>query len=63
VVRNPRFHRRGYPQGAVNQAEVVVGEVQTERGPRVLPLLREGVRQSGELADLYPHGEVLALAM
>jgi len=45
----------------MDAAEVVVGEVQAEGGPQVLPLLAEGIRQAGKPANLHPHREVLAL--
>src|SRR5438874_8302653 len=35
-------------QGAMHANKVVPSEVEAERGPVVLPLLREGVRQSGK---------------
>ena len=42
-------------------AEVVVGEVQAVRGPQILPLLTEGIRQACQAAHLHSDGEVLAL--
>jgi hypothetical protein len=47
----------------MDTAEIVVGEVQAVRGPEVLPLLRERVRQPREAAHVHPDREVLALHM
>lgn len=45
----------------MNPAEVVAGEVQAERGPEVVSLLAEGVRQPRQPANLHRHCEILAL--
>ena len=44
----------------MDTAKVVGGEVQAERGPVVLPLLREAVRQASQSTHLHPHSEILA---
>ena len=45
----------------MDAAEIVVGEVKAVRGPQVLPLLAEAVRQPREAAHLHANREVLAL--
>jgi hypothetical protein len=45
----------------VNLAEVVVGEVQSNRGFVILELLAEGVRYPSESAYMHSHCEILAL--
>src|ERR1035441_79869 len=47
----------------MDPAEVVVGEVQAIRGPEVLPLLRERIRQPREAPHLHSDREVLTLDM
>jgi hypothetical protein len=59
----PALHRWSYAQRAVNPAEVVPREVQTERGPQAFPLLAEAVRYSRKPSNLHTHGEILALDM
>ena len=49
------------PQRFVNPAEVVVGEVQAVRGPQILPLLAERVRQPSESPHSHANREVLTL--
>lgn len=39
AIRNPICHRGCDPQGAVDAAQVVVGEVKRKRGLKILPLL------------------------
>ena len=55
------FNGRSDSDRPVDAAEVVPSEVQTERGPQVLPLLAERISQSGKPANLHPHREVLPL--
>jgi hypothetical protein len=38
----------------MSPAEVVIEEVEAKRGPMILRLSAEGVRQSGESANLHP---------
>jgi hypothetical protein len=45
----------------VNAAKVVAGEMQSERGPMAIPLLREAVGQACQSAHLHRHAEILAL--
>jgi len=45
----------------VNPAKIVEGEVERERGPMVLKLAAQAVRQARESANLHPRGEVLTL--
>src|ERR1035437_2010315 len=61
TIRQSCFHRGRDAQRLVNSAEVVVGEVEAVRGPKILPLLRERVRQPREAAHLQTDGEILAL--
>jgi hypothetical protein len=42
---NARFHRRSDPEGTMDAHEVVPGEVQAERSPKVFPFLTEAVRE------------------
>ena len=63
VIRNASLHRGRDAQRFVNPHEVVPREVQAQRGPQILPLLAERVRQSGQAADLHPHREILPLDM
>ena len=58
-----RFHGRRHAQRLVNPAEVVVGEVQTIRRPEILPLLREGIRQTRKSAHAHADRQILALYM
>src|SRR5690242_104177 len=58
---DPRLHRGCDAQLHMHAAEVVPSEVETIRGPEVLPLLTEGIGQSREAAHLHSDGEVLAL--
>ena len=44
----------------MNPAEVVVGEVQAVRDPKVLPLLGEGIRQPRQASHGHSDREVLA---
>ena len=44
-------------------AEVVIGEVQRNRGPMAVNVLAERIRQSGKPANLHTHDEVLAFDM
>lgn len=39
----------------MNADEIVIAEPQAERGPVVLPLAAETVRQAGESPDVGPH--------
>jgi hypothetical protein len=61
VVGDPRFHRRGNAERAMNAAEDVVGEIQAERGPVVLKLGADAVGQAGETPNLHAHGKILTL--
>jgi hypothetical protein len=47
----------------VNAAKVVVSEVKAIRGPEVLPLFREAIRQPRQAPHLHSDREVLALHM
>src|SRR6185312_7785962 len=60
VIRNSRFHRRRNAKCFVNPAEVVIPKPEAERGPVVLPLFAEAVREPSEPADAHSHAEVLA---
>jgi len=60
MIRDARFHRRGDADSGVDAAEVVVGKPQAVGAPQVVPLLAEGIRQSGHAAHLHSDGEVLA---
>jgi hypothetical protein len=60
AIRDACLHCRGNTDRAVDAAKIVVREMQAERGPVVLPLLREAIRQSRESPHLHSHGEVLA---
>jgi|HubBroStandDraft_4_1064222.scaffolds.fasta_scaffold200170_2 hypothetical protein len=48
MIRDSSFHSRRDVDLAMNSAEVVKGEPQTERSSVVLPLLAEAVRESSE---------------
>ena len=61
AISDSRFHGGRDAQGLVNAHEVVPREVQAIRGPQVLPLFTEGVRQPREPAHLHSDREVLAL--
>lgn len=52
AVSDSGLHGWRDAQTLVNAAKIVIGEVQAERGPRVLPLAREAIRQSGESSGL-----------
>ena len=45
----------------MNPAEIVIGEVQTARGPQAVPLFAEAVRQASQAAHLQCDGETLSL--
>ena len=55
------FHRRGNADRAVNPAEIIIGEVQRERGPMILELFGESICQPSEASNLHPHRKVLTL--
>jgi hypothetical protein len=46
---NPRFHRRGHAQGAMNPGKVVVHEIEASGVAQVLDLLAEAVGHSLEM--------------
>lgn len=48
MIGKPRRHRGRFLDRAVNLAEVVVGEMQRQRGFQVLPLLSERVGEASE---------------
>ena len=43
MISNPRFHRRGDPQGLMNAAVVIMRVVKGNRGSMILDLLRKAV--------------------
>jgi len=61
AIRDACLNSGGNAQRAVDLAEVVIGEVQAERGPQIFRLLREAVGQASEAAHLHTHRQVLAL--
>ena len=63
AVCNSRFHGRRNADRTVNPTEVVVREMQGERGLKILPPLAEPVCQARQSPKLHPQGEVLALHM
>src|SRR5258708_4046497 len=58
MICNSAFHCRGTADRTVNPAEVVEGKVQGQHRSKVLPLLRETIRQSGQSADRGSNAEV-----
>ncbi len=52
VIRDARFHGQGDADRAVNPTVLVIVEPEAERGPVVLPLPAEAVREPGEAADI-----------
>ena len=44
----------------MNAAQIVVGEVQAERDPVLVPLFAEGIRQPRKTANLHAYREILA---
>jgi hypothetical protein len=60
VIGEIRFHGGCDTQGFVNSAKIVVGEVQTVRGPKVFPLFGKRIRQAGKAAHGHADREILA---
>lgn len=59
MIRQVRTHGRSDAKRFVNAAEIIVCEVNTVRGPQVVPLLAEGVRQPREAAHGHADRRVL----
>ncbi len=47
MILKAGFHCRGVLQSLMDAAEVIVGEVERERGAVIFPFLTERIRQSG----------------
>jgi hypothetical protein len=63
-ISDSRRHRGSSAlQGLMSPAKVVIGEVERERGIKVLPLLAERVRQTGQPPHAHAHRKVLPLDM
>jgi hypothetical protein len=59
VVGQPRFHRGRDSEGRMNAAEVVIGEVQGNRGFQVRQLFTERIREARKTAHRHTHRKVL----
>ena len=60
MIGDAKLHRGRDPQGFVDAAEVVVGDIEGDGSRMVFELLAKGIGQTREPALLHPKGEVLA---
>jgi hypothetical protein len=61
MVSDPSRHCWGDSQGAMNAAEVIVGEIQRDSRLEGRQLFREGRRQAIKPLECKAHGQVVAL--
>jgi hypothetical protein len=60
MISDTSFHGRGYPQGLMDAAKIVMHGIEGDCMAQVIDFLAKTVCQASESAHRHPHGEILA---